>query len=240
MKENRKSLKSIAIIPARSGSKGLKDKNIADLNGQPLMAYTIDAALKSGCFDEVMVSTDDDCYAEIAKSFGASVPFLREEATSGDNAGSWDVVREVLLNYERNGRQFDYAALLQPTSPLRNEQDILGVFDLLQNKDIHNVVTVTEVDHPVQWCFKMPPNGSMKEMAESPYSYARRQDLEPYYRENGAIYLVDAKKIMDRDYNFYADACYGYTMPRERSVDIDIKMDLEIAGVILKSYLKSE
>ena len=102
---------------------------------------------------------------------------------------------------------------------------------MLQNEAVHNVVSVTEVDHPVQQCFRMPPNGSMKEMAQSPYSYARRQDLEPYYRENGAI--------MDKDYNFYADACHGYVMPRERSVDIDIKMDLEIAGVILKSYMKN-
>lgn len=232
-------MKSIAVIPARSGSKGLPDKNIMDLNGKPLMAYTIDAALKSGCFDEVMVSTDSGYYAEIAKSCGASVPFLRGETTSGDYAGSWDVVREVLLNYAKNDRKFDYVALLQPTSPLRNENDISGVFEMLQNEAVHNVVSVTEVDHPVQQCFRMPPNGSMKEMAQSPYSYARRQDLEPYYRENGAIYLVDAKKIMDKDYNFYADACHGYVMPRERSVDIDIKMDLEIAGVILKSYMKN-
>ena len=231
-------MKSIAVIPARSGSKGLPDKNIMDLNGQPLMAYTIDAALKSGCFDEVMVSTDSDYYAEIAKSCGASVPFLRDKATSGDNAGSWDVVREVLSRYADDNREFDYVALLQPTSPLRNEQDILGAFDMLKNEDVHNVVTVTEVDHPVQQCFKMPSNGSMKEMAESPYSYARRQDLEPYYRENGAIYLVDAKKIMDKDYNFYADACHGYIMPRERSVDIDTRIDLEVAEVILKSYIK--
>lgn len=229
-------MKSIAVIPARSGSKGLPDKNIMDLNGKPLMAYTIGAALKSGCFDEVMVSTDSDYYAEIAKNCGAAVPFLRGEATSGDNAGSWDVVREVLLNYTNNGRMYDYVALLQPTSPLRNEEDILGVFDMLKNEDVHNVVTVTEVDHPVQQCFKMPPNGSMKEMAESPYSYARRQDLEPYYRENGAIYLVDAKKIMDRDYNFYADACHGYIMECEKSIDIDTRIDFEIAKIFMTSY----
>ncbi|MCM1273697.1 MAG: acylneuraminate cytidylyltransferase family protein [Clostridium sp.] len=229
-------LKSIAIIPARSGSKGLKDKNIMDLNGQPLMAYTIKAALKSSCFDDVMVSTDSDYYAKIAKEFGASVPFMREEITSGDNAGSWDAVREVLLKYERNDRQFDYVALLQPTSPLRNEQDILGAFDMLAQENVHNVVTVTEVDHPVQQCFRMHEDCSMQEVAESPYCYTRRQDLEPYYRENGAIYLVDAKKIRDKDYNFYADACYGYIMTREKSIDIDTRMDLEIAEVILKSY----
>ncbi|MCM1398925.1 MAG: acylneuraminate cytidylyltransferase family protein [Clostridium sp.] len=236
MTKKNNALKSIAVIPARSGSKGLKDKNIMDLNGHPLMYYTIKAALKSGCFDEVMVSTDSDYYAEIAGNCGAAVPFLRNETTSGDYAGSWDVVREVLFNYKQQDRQFDYVALLQPTSPLRNEQDILGAFDMLKQENIHNVVTVTEVDHPVQQCFRMPEDGSMKEMAESPYSYARRQDLEPYYRENGAVYLVDAKKIMDADYNFYADACHGYVMLREKSIDIDTRMDLEIAKVILKSY----
>lgn len=233
-------MKNIAVIPARSGSKGLKDKNIMELNGQPLMAYTIKAALTSGCFDEVMVSTDSDYYAEIAKECGASVPFLRDLVTSGDNAGSWDVIREVLSKYAGNNRQFDYVALLQPTSPLRDEQDILGVFDMLKHENVHNVVTVTEVDHPVQQCFRMPEDGSMQEMAASPYSYARRQDLEPYYRENGAVYLVDAKKIMDKDYNFYADACHGYIMAREKSVDIDTRMDLEIAEAVLKSYIKNE
>ena len=100
-------MKNLAIIPARSGSKGLKDKNIKLLNGNPLMAYSIEAALESGKFDEVMVSTDSAKYADIAKEFGAMVPFLRGERTSGDTASSWDTVKEVLSCYEELGKKFD-------------------------------------------------------------------------------------------------------------------------------------
>lgn len=220
---------NLAVIPARSGSKGLKDKNIIDLDGRPLMSYTIDAAIKSACFDEIMVSTDSEHYARIAEACGAAVPFLRSEELSGDSAGSWDVVREVLRHYPEVGKSFDYVALLQPTSPLRTAEDIAGAFKMLERAEVHNVVSVSEVGHPVQWCFKMRDGESMKEFAESPYSYMRRQDLEKYYLENGAIYLVDAKKLMDADYNFYADSCYGYIMPREKSIDIDTEIDLMVA-----------
>ena len=227
-------MKNLAIIPARSGSKGLPDKNIINLRGKPLMYYTISAALESKCFDKVMVSTDSDYYAEKARQCGASVPFLRTKERSGDASSSWDVVREVLDQYIELGHKFDYVALLQPTSPLRNVEDIIGIFDLIRRDEIHNAVTVTEVEHPVQWCFRMPENRSMKEMAESPYNYMRRQELEKYYLENGAIYLVDAKKIMNPQYNFYADNCFGYIMPRERSVDIDTKVDLLVADAYMQ------
>lgn len=227
-------MKSLAIIPARSGSKGLRDKNIIDLNGKPLMYYTIKAALDSGCFDEVMVSTDSEKYADVARQCGANVPFLRSEKTSSDVAGSWDAVREVLGNYQKMGRIFDYVTLLQPTSPLRTSKDIQGAFQLLAREDVHNVVSVTEVDHPVQWCFKMPENGSMEELATSPYSYMRRQDLDTYYRENGAIYTVDAKRINEPEYNFYTDSCCGYVMHRLKSIDIDSELDLLFVVEIMK------
>lgn len=227
-------MKNLAIIPARSGSKGLPDKNIINLRGKPLMYYTIKAALESKCFDKVMVSTNSEYYAEIARQCGAMVPFLRTEAVSGDTANSWDVVREVLANYMKLGQEFDYIALLQPTSPLRNTEDIIGIFDMIKNDEIHNAVSIVEVEHPVQWCFRLSKNGSMRELAESPYNYMRRQDLEKHYLENGAVYLVDAKKIMNPEYNFYADNCYGYIMPRERSIDIDTKVDLLVADVYME------
>lgn len=220
---------NIAVIPARSGSKGLVDKNIKELNGKPLMYYTIKAAQDSDCFDEVMVSTDSEKYAEIASMCGAQVPFLRSKEMSGDSAGSWDVIWEVLANYRNLGKNYEYVALLQPTSPLRGAEDIACIFNKMKMTGAHNAVSVTEVDHPVQWCFRLPQTEMMDEMASSPYNYMRRQELEPYYRENGAIYVVHADKIMNRDYNFYADKCVGYVMPRERSVDIDTDMDFVLA-----------
>lgn len=228
-------MKSIAIIPARSGSKGLPDKNILNLNGQPLIYYTIKAAIDSLCFDAVMVSTDSKKYAEIAKECGAEVPFLRSQKLSSDTAGSWDVVREVLSKYENMGKTFEYVALLQPTSPLRNANDIREAFEKLAYNETGSVVSITPVEHPVQWCFTLPDNYSMLEYANSPYNKIRRQDLEMYYRINGAIYLVDAVKIMNKDYNFYRDNCYAYMMPNERSIDIDCAMDLIVADTCLRN-----
>lgn len=226
-------MKRLAIIPARSGSKGLPDKNILDLNGRPLMDYTIRAALDSHCFDEVMVSTDSERYAEVAKTCGAAVPFLRSEKASSDQAGSWDVVREVLTQYQAMGRTFDYIALLQPTSPLRTADDIIGAVQML-NENTVNVVSVTEVEHPIQWCFTLPEDNSMDDFAKSPYNAMRRQELAKHYRENGAIYLVDAKKIMDPAYALYADHSRAYIMPPDRSIDIDSREDLVIAACLLQ------
>lgn len=226
-------MKVLAIIPARSGSKGLLDKNIIDLNGKPLMYYTIKAALDSGCFDKVMVSTDSQKYADIAVECGAEVPFLRSNEMSGDAAGTWDTVREVLTNYHKGGYTFDCVALLQPTSPLRDADDIKEIFKFKEEKSANNAVSITEVDHPVQWCFELPEDCSLDDMAKNPYNYTRRQDLAPFYRENGAIYLVDAVKLMNKDYDFYGDRCVGYVMTKEKSVDIDSKLDL----IIAKAYM---
>ena len=121
-------MKNIAIIPARSGSKGLKDKNIRLLNGKPLLAYSVEAALESEQFDEVMVSTDSEKYAEIAKEWGANVPFLRSAELSSDTATSKDVILDVLKRYAESGQVFDTFSLLQPTSPLRTAENICRVF----------------------------------------------------------------------------------------------------------------
>ena len=181
-----------------------------------------------------MVSTDSEKYAKIAKDYGANVPFLRSDEMSNDSASSWDTVREVLNGYKELGKTFDYVALLQPTSPLRDAEDIDLLFNVFEEKNPNNAVTVTEVDHPVQWCFELGENNSMDKMASSPYNYMRRQELKPYYRENGAIYLVDAYKIMNPSYNFYADECVASIMPREKSIDIDSKIDFVIANEYMK------
>lgn len=119
-------MRNIAIIPARSGSKGLKDKNIKLLNGVPLLAYTIKAAVESNMFNEIFVSTDSEVYAQIAREWGANVPFLRSAELSGDEVSAWDVVRDSIKRYEGLGKKFDTVALLQPTSPLRTSKDIIN------------------------------------------------------------------------------------------------------------------
>lgn len=230
-------MKNIAIIPARSGSKGLKDKNIIDLNGKPLMYYTIKAALESKCFDEVMVSTDSDQYAEIARKCGASVPFLRSEEMSGDLADSWDTVREVLIKYRMSDKKFDFVALLQPTSPLRDADDIKSAFELMIESNVDSAVSVTEVEHPIQWCFELPTNCILSELGNTKYLHMRRQELPTYYHENGAIYIASANKIMDSLYDLYSERLVGYIMPREKSIDIDSRLDLTIANDVMNMHL---
>jgi len=184
---------NLAIIPARSGSKGLHDKNIKELNGKPLMAYSIEAALKSNLFDEVMVSTDSEKYAEIAQEHGASVPFLRSEELSGDKAGSWDVVKEVLNRYKEMGKEFDTICLLQPTSPLRDAEDIKNAYNLYKERASVAVISVGEMEHSPLWSNTLPDDKSLAGFARFEVPKPR-QEIETYYRLNGAIYIVKTKK----------------------------------------------
>lgn len=229
--------KLIAIIPARGGSKGLKDKNIRELNGKPLLAYSIEAAVSSRLFDTVHVSTDSKRYAEIAEAYGADEPFLRDAQNAGDSSSSWDAAREVLHKYGRRGKHFDICVLLQPTSPLRTADDIKAAYALFRTKKADSLTSVTEVDHPIQWSFKLDDSCSMRDFAASPHKNSRRQDLEKHYRENGAIYIVGTSNILDSSFEFYTDRCAAYIMDRERSIDIDTLQDFIIAETSMKARL---
>ena len=229
-------MKNIAVIPARSGSKGLKDKNIKELKGKPLLAYSIKAAKESNLFDEIMVSTDSSQYAEIAKSFGANVPFLRSETNSSDKAGSWDVVLEVLREYHKLNKTFDSICLLQPTSPLRTAQDIIEAYKLLERKQADAITSVCEVDHSPLWTMTLPESLSFEEFKKRD-SNTPRQLLQKYYRLNGAIYIrkisYSNSTISLIDTNEFA-----YIMPREHSIDIDTELDFFIAKTIMEINLK--
>ena len=224
-------MKNLAIIPARSGSKGLKDKNIKLLNGKPLMAYSIEAALESKKFDEVMVSTDSPKYADIAKEFGATVPFLRSERTSSDTASSWDMVKEVLSCYEELGKNFDTVCLLQPTSPLRNAVDIQEAYKLYEERASVAVLSVCEMEHTPLWSNVLPDDFSLNGFIRTDLG-TRRQDTGTYYRVNGAIYITSVEQLY-KDSNLYREGSFTYIMPRERSVDIDTMLDFSYAEFML-------
>ena len=224
-------MRNIAIIPARSGSKGVKDKNIRDLKGKPLMAYTIEAALNSGEFDEVMVSTDSERYAEIAKKYGARVPFLRSKKTSTDTATSWDMVEEVLLKYKENGEHFDTFCLLQPTSPLRTSYDIRAAYNLYKERADFAVVSVCEAEHSPLWCGHLPADNEFVGFIDAE-NMKQRQAGGKFYRLNGAIYIVSIKRF-NNDRYFYKAGSYAYIMPQNRSVDIDTEMDFKFAEVLI-------
>ena len=213
-------MKNLAIIPARSGSKGLKDKNIKLLNGKPLLAYSIEAAKGSGLFDEIMVSTDSQEYGEIAEKWGANVPFLRNEELSNDTASSWDVVKGVLKKYKDLGQCFDTVALLQPTSPLRTSNDIVEGYKVMKEKAANFVVGVCEMDHSPLWANTLPEDHSMERFIRPEVVKISRQSIPTYYRINGALYIVRVD-YLKRSSDIYADRSFASVMRKENSVDID-------------------
>lgn len=225
-------METLAIIPARSGSKGLPDKNIKNLQGKPLIAYTIEAAIASEQFDEVMVSTDSKEYAAIAMEYGATVPFLRSADNAGDTSSSWDVVKEVLNNYRAQGKSFKQVALLQPTSPLRTKEDIINGFNTKAEKDANFVVSVCEVEHSPLWSNTLPKDQSMKDFIDPKIMALPRQQIPTYYRLNGAMYLVDVEHLLNNN-NLYGDRSYAFIMDRKNSVDIDEAFDFKFAELLL-------
>ena len=221
-------MNNIAIIPARSGSKGLKDKNIKELNGIPLIGYSIKAAKDCGIFSHIVVSTDSEKYADIARNLGAEVPFLRSARTSSDSAGSWDVVKEVLSGYEEH---FDTVCLLQPTSPLRTAEDIIGGYKELEEKGADAITAVCEAEHSPLWSTPLDDTLSLSEFRNQ-LSDLPRQKLKTYYRINGALYI---RRI---NYNgakndIVDNREFAYIMERKRSVDIDTIDDFEYAEFLM-------
>lgn len=218
----------IAIIPARGGSKRLPGKNVKLLVEKPLIAWTIEATLESKVFDHIFVSTDCDKIAELSKSFGAEVPFLRPPEIATDTATTDDVVTHLVEWFEdKYNREVTTVAILQPTSPLRNAQHIQEAFELMKDKNAKAVISVCELEYPIQFCNKLDLDGSMDGFIDSK-NIKRTQDLEPYYRLNGAIYLFE------RDYAFslsklYSKGTYAYIMTSQLSVDIDTKEDFTLA-----------
>ena len=230
-------MKNIAIIPARSGSKGLKDKNIKLLNGKPLMWYSVNAAVDSGCFDEIMVSTDSEKYADIARECGADVPFLRSDRNSTDDATSADMIKEVIYKYKEMGQEYDTLTLLQPTSPLRTAGDIKNAYMLYREKNALSVVSVCETEHSPLWCNVLPHDRRLDGFIRPEVlNNGGRQKLETMYRINGAIYIT---AIDYDDYNFdkclYNRDSYAYIMDQVRSIDIDTELDFIIAESIVKN-----
>lgn len=225
-------MNNLAIIPARSGSKGLKDKNIKLLNGKPLMAYTIEAAKKSGLYSHILVSTDSAEYGMIARKYGAEIPFYRSLENASDSASSWDVVREVLERYKERNVVFDTFSLLQPTSPLRDYKEIQNAYNLFIEESAVAVVSVCEMEHSPLWCNVLPSDDSLNGFLDRA-SNSQRQKLNKFYRINGAIYMAKIEEFL-KDDNLYRKGSYAYKMSVEKSIDIDTELDFKFAEVILK------
>lgn len=185
-------MNGVAVITARGGSKRIPGKNKKDFLGKPIICYSIETALSSGLFEEVMVSTDDDEIAEIARSAGASVPFMRSEATANDYATTDDVLLEVLEEYEKRGRDFDYMACIYPTAPFVTAEKLKEAFRLLTEHKASGVMPVVRFSFPPQRGMAMR-NGRL-EYCYPENAMKRSQDLEPMYHDCGQFYFYDVKK----------------------------------------------
>lgn len=218
----------IAIIPARGGSKRLPGKNIKLLGGKPLIAWTIEAAIKSNVFDHVFVSTDNEEIASVSRDYGAKVPFLRPAELSSDTATTNDVVTHLISWFEKEySQEVSNIAILQPTSPLRNAQHIQEAFKVMEMKRAKAVVSVCELEHPIQFCNQLGVDGSMDGFIELG-DMKRTQDLEPYYRLNGAIYFL-SREYANRLSELYSEGTYSYIMGLKSSIDIDVDLDFKFA-----------
>ena len=228
----------LAIIPARSGSKGLEDKNIKLLSGKPLLQYSVEAAINSNIFDCIHVSTDSEKYAEIARGCGADVPFLRCHEFSSDIADSWSVVRFVLEQYKQIGKVFDMVTLLQPTSPMRDAGDIRAAYHLFGEKKAEVVISVSEAEHSPLLMNTLDESLSLDGFINLK-EVGRRQNMPQYYQINGAIYMMKTY-ILDRIFDLYGEKSYAYIMPRKKSIDIDSIIDFKMAEIFLKENATAE
>ena len=227
-------MKNLAVIPARCGSKGLKDKNIKELCGKPLLAYSVEAAQQAGIFDCVHVSTDSEEYQKIAMEYGADVPFLRSAQMASDTSSTWDAMRFVVEKYRKRGEDFDTLTVLQPTSPLRTGEDIVGAYKFFMDKDANMISSVCEMEHSPLWSNVLPDDLSMENFEDEKLAFLPRQQLPTYYRENGAIYMLKTEHLFSQK-NIYKEKCYAYIMDRSHSIDIDTELDFLMAETIMQA-----
>lgn len=221
----------LAIIPARGGSKRLPRKNILPLAGKPLIAWSIEAALKSGVVDDVVVTSDSDEILATALPYGVKQQ-RRAAALASDTASSIDVVLDAIQREEAAGAHYDHVILLQPTSPLRNAADIAAAYARFAAGPGCSLVSVCELDHPLEWCGTITPQGMLTGLDLAPNT--RSQDYAPRCRLNGAIYISTVQALRARR-SFFGDPLLAYPMPRSRSFDIDTDLDFIVCDALARN-----
>lgn len=221
----------LAVIPARGGSKRLPRKNLLPLGGKPLIRWSLEVARDSGVVDHLVVSSDDREILAEARAFGA-IPLQRPEDLATDAATTSDVLLHALDWLGARGIRPKQVMLLQPTSPLRTVEDILGAIALFEDKHANGIVSVSEAAHSPLWCNTLDRDGRLDRFLGVAAVKAKSQALPTYYCINGAIYLTSVS-VFRKHKSFVVPNCYAYIMPAERSVDIDTAWDLFLAECCL-------
>lgn len=223
----------LGIIPARGGSKGVPRKNIRPLAGKPLIAWTIEAALASKSLNRVIVSSEDREILEIAQKWGAEVPFTRPMELAQDTTPG---IAPVIHALETLPENYDFVVLLQPTSPLRESQDIEAAVQLCLESSAPACVGVVESAQSPYWMFTRADNCRLTPLMAREKLPARRQDLPVTYSVNGAVYVASVPWFL-REKTFFSPETVGYVMSQERSLDIDNELDLAVAEMVLGSRI---
>jgi len=231
-----KNKKILAVIPARTGSKGLPKKNIQMLNGKPLIAWSIEQGHKSKYIDKLIVSTDGEEIAEVARTYGAEVPFMRPKELASDTAKSEDVLIHAINFFKEKGEKFDYIVLIEPTSPLRTVDDIDKPLEILiDHKEAKAIVSVAplEAAHP-EFTVTIQENGLIKPyLGSSRIKSKRRQDLDDVYFFEGTIYISHIP-IFEEIKGFYHELTLAYVVDIFKSFEVDKKKDLVIIEALMK------
>jgi CMP-N,N'-diacetyllegionaminic acid synthase len=226
--------KIIGLITARGGSKSVPQKNLKMLAGKPLIAWTIEVALQCNELSRVIVSTDDEQIAEIARKWGAELPFMRPAELAQDDSSHISVVLHAIHRLkEKEGFCPDYIMLLQPTSPLREVEDIRNAVQLANDHHAVAVVSVCEAEKHPYLCKRILNNGTLSDYISTDIGYLRRQALPPAYALNGSIYLNKCSSLL-QDRTFLPEGTIAYVMPPDRSLDVDTMWDWYVAELILK------
>lgn len=220
--------KVLTIIPARGGSKGVPRKNVRDLAGKPLIAWTIEEAQKSRYIDCLILSSEDEEIIQVAKEWGCDVPFVRPQELAQDESSGMDVVLHALE--EITG--YDYIVLLQPTSPLRTVKEIDECIATFSKKNADSCVSVTKAEKSPYWMYTINDEGKMKNIIPTSQLITRRQDLPLVYSLNGAIYIAEINWIQKYK-TFLTKHTLAFCMPKERSYDIDTELDFHICEYLL-------
>src|ERR1017187_1123602 len=224
----------LVVIPARGGSRTIPRKNLALVAGRPLIAWTIETALKASSVTRVVVSTDDRQIADISKELGAEVPFLRPANLAGADSPTSDAITHA-VDWLREQERYvpDYVVVLQPTSPLRVPSDVDRSIALAKSIDAVGVVSVSPSKQHPYWTFSVAETGQLVSLPFSDTSFSRRQDLPPTFILNGAIYVVKTE-VLSATRSIVPAGAVAYVMPEERSLDINTKWELRIADLILR------